>query len=430
MTKTSNSDPPATASRHQAVVTVLLAQVAFSLVAMAICMPSMQDWAAIMGVEQSTVQLTFSGYVFSFAALQLVYGPVSDRHGRKSVLQVGLLLALAGSIGAALAPDMGTLIAARLLQGAGAAAALVLARATVQDLFQGSERTRVMAFVGMAMGFSPPAAMVVGGQLHVWLGWRANFVLVALLALLLLFAARRWLPDVRPAETLKGHWLPQMLSAYARLMREPVFLLNALLASVTTGAFYTFLGGTPVLLKGFGMGPELVGWFIMFISASYVVGNFMTSRLVRRLGEHRMLVLGNACSVSGLLLVIFLSWLGHHSPVAFGAPLILLGLGHGFTMPAALAGSVGVIPELAGAASAVAGLLQQMLGALAGYAVGLLVLVGPQGPFNLGLMMLAFTLGGVFSLALLSLPAFAHRAQSPGPTRVVSGNAARTEASQ
>jgi MFS transporter, DHA1 family, multidrug resistance protein len=428
MTETNVSGSPATASKHKAVVMVLLAQVAFSLMAMAICMPSMQDWAAIMGVEQSTVQLTFSGYVFSFAALQLIYGPLSDRHGRKRVLQIGLMLAVVGSFGAALAPDMGSLIAARVLQGAGSAAALVLARATVQDLFEGSERTRVMAYVGMAMGLSPPTAMVLGGQLHVWLGWRVNFVVVGGLALLLLFAARRWLPDVRPTSVPAGHWLPQMLSAYARLLREPIFLLHAMLASVTTAAFYVFLGGAPVLLKGFGMGPELVGWFIMFISVSYVAGNFLTSRLVRRLGERRMLVLGNVCSVAGLVLVLVLSWSGHHSAVAFGAPLIFLGLGHGFTMPPALAGSVGVIPELAGAASAVAGLMQQMLGAFAGYVVGLVGLVGPEGPVNLGLLMLGFTLIGALSLAVLSIPGVGRRALAPGPVRVVPGRSRRPEA--
>ena len=414
----------------RAVVVLLLAQVAFSLAAMAICMPSMQDWAALMGVEQSTVQLTFSVYVFSFAALQLVYGPLSDRHGRKRVLRFGLGVGVLGSFGAALAPDMATLIAARALQGAGSAAALVLARATVQDLFEGPERTRMMAFVGMAMGLAPPVSMVLGGQLHVWLGWRSNFVLVGVLGLGLLFSAHRWLPDVRPVTVPAGHWLPQMGSAYARLLREPVFLLHAMLAAVTTAAFYAFLGGSPVLLKGFGMGPELVGWFILFISASYVGGNFLTSRLVRRLGERHMLVLGNACSITGLVLVLVLSWSGYHSPVAFGAPLILLGLGHGFTMPPALTGSVGVIPELAGAASAVAGLLQQMLGALAGYVVGLLSLVGPEGPVNLGLVMLSFTLLGALSLALLSFTPLGSRAPSPGPVRVASSGRSRPGAPQ
>ena len=113
-----------------------------------------------------------------------MYGPLSDRLGRKPVLLAGLALAGVASLLAALAPSLPWLIAARVLQGAGCAAGMVVGRAMVQDLFEGPERTRVMAFVGMAMGLCPPLATIVGGQLHVRLGWQANFVLVAALALL------------------------------------------------------------------------------------------------------------------------------------------------------------------------------------------------------------------------------------------------------
>jgi len=160
----------------------LLAQLAFGLLAMTICLPSMQEWSAIFGSSQAAVQLTFSGYVVAYGVLQLVYGPLSDRWGRKRVLLLGLAVGCAGSVAAALAPDLNTLVAARVLQGAGCAAGMVVGRALVQDLFLGPQRTRVLAYAGMAMGLVPPIATVLGGQLHVSLGWRANFVLIALLA--------------------------------------------------------------------------------------------------------------------------------------------------------------------------------------------------------------------------------------------------------
>ncbi|MFT5933443.1 MAG: DHA1 family bicyclomycin/chloramphenicol resistance-like MFS transporter, partial [Hydrogenophaga sp.] len=150
----------------------LLSQLAFGLLAMTICLPSMQEWSAIFSSSQAAVQLTFSGFVVAYGLLQLVYGPLSDRWGRKRVLLLGLAVACAGSVMAALAPDLNTLIAARVLQGAGCAAGMVVGRALVQDLFQGPQRTRVMAYVGMAMGLVPPVATVLGGQMHVVLGWR------------------------------------------------------------------------------------------------------------------------------------------------------------------------------------------------------------------------------------------------------------------
>ena len=210
----------------------LLAQLAFGLLAMTICIPSMQQWGAQFGASQASVQLTFSAYLVAYGGLQLVYGPLSDRLGRKRVLMAGLMVAGVGSALAAAAPNLSTLTAARLLQGAGTAAGMVVGRAMVQDLFQGPERTRVMAWVGMAMGLCPPLATIVGGQVHVRLGWRINFVLITVLALLLLVWAWRGLPDVRPAPAAQPAWWRTLGSSYARLAQEPVFLLHVAVLAI------------------------------------------------------------------------------------------------------------------------------------------------------------------------------------------------------
>jgi DHA1 family bicyclomycin/chloramphenicol resistance-like MFS transporter len=140
----------------------LVAQIAFGLLAMTICLPSMQEWGQLLGTDQASVQLTFSAFVLTYGCLQLVYGPLSDRHGRKTVLLVGLAMALAGSVVGALSHSLGGLLVARVMQGAGAAAGAVVGRAAVQDLFHGPEKTRVMAFVGMAMGLCPPSLHLMG----------------------------------------------------------------------------------------------------------------------------------------------------------------------------------------------------------------------------------------------------------------------------
>lgn len=379
----------------------LLAQLAFGLLAMTICIPSMAQWGPLFGASQAQVQLTFSGYVVAYGGLQLLYGPLSDRLGRKRVLLAGLALGFAGSLLAALAPGLGTLIAARVLQGAGAAAGMVVGRALVQDLFEGSERTRVMAWIGMAMGLCPPLAAIVGGQLHVRLGWQANFVLMAGLAALLALAAWRGLPDAAPrAAPAAGapRWWQAMASSYARLGREPVFVLHVVILAMTTATFYAFLSGAPLVLGSLGVGPEGIGWYLACIPLPYIVGNYLTSRLVRRTGERRVMVIGQTLTVAGLLLTIGLALAGWHAPLAFVLPLMLLGLGHGLLMPATLSGTVGVLPALAGAAAAVGGLMQQVVGATGAWVVGL---VPHQGALNLGLLMLGSTLVAMLALVLL-----------------------------
>jgi len=391
MTPSPPDTPP-----HGFLIANLLAQIAFGLLAMTVCLPSMQEWGAIFGAEQAGVQLTLSGYLVAYGALQLLYGPLSDRHGRKRILMIGLAVAGIGSLLAALAPDLPSLIAARVLQGAGSAAGMVVGRAMVQDLFRGPERTRVMAWVGMTMGFCPPLATVIGGQLHVALGWQSNFLLVAVLAAVLLVAAWRGLPTREPAAALDTHWLHDMGMAYARLAREPAFLLHVGVVAMTTATFYVFLGGAPIVLGGYGVGPADIGWYIMCVPFAYVAGNFLTSRLIRRQGDRRMMALGQLLTLAGIALLLALAGVG--SPLAFALPLMLLGIGHGFLMPPTLAGTVGAVPALAGAGAAVAGLMQQLMGALGGYSVGL---VSHANTVNLGLLMLAFTLCALAAQFLL-----------------------------
>jgi MFS transporter, DHA1 family, multidrug resistance protein len=366
-------------------ITNLLAQIAFGLIAMTICLPSMQEWGALFGASQARVQLTFSGFVVAFGVFQLVYGPLSDRYGRRAVLMMGLALAALGSLLAALATSLDALIAARFVQGAGSAAGMVVGRSMVQDQFEGPQRTKVMAYIGMAMGLSPPLAAVVGGALHVRFGWQANFVLMLAMALLMLLAAWRVVPGRAGARAADGHWLGVMLSAYARLLRERSLVLYVLILCMTTAAFYTFLAGAPIVLRSYGVGPDGIGWYIMVVPMAYIAGNFLTSRLIHGKGERWVMALGQVATLTGLLLMVGLALLRVDTPLAF----TLLGLGHGFLMPPTLAGTVGLVPALAGSAAALAGLMQQLMGAVGGYSVGL---VPHQGSRNVGLLMLGFTL--------------------------------------
>ncbi len=377
---------------HKQLIANLIAQISFGLIAMTICLPSMQEWGQIFQATQAEVQLTFSFYVVAYGAFQLLYGPLSDRYGRKPVLLIGLLLALVGSVCCAVSTNLWMLSMARAVQGAGSAAGMVIGRSMVQDLFRGAERTRVMAYIGMALGLCPPIASIIGGQIHVHLGWQGNFVVMAVLSALLMGATWRGLPVLVHATTHDMHWLAHMLSAYRRLVRERDFVLYVVILAMTTSTFYIFLAGAPIVLSAYGVGPEGVGWYIMCVPVTYIAGNFITSHLIHRVGEQRMMVWGQVTALSGLALLLLLGFSGVNSPWAFTVPLMLLGLGHGFLNPPALAGTVGVVPALAGSAAAVAGLMQQLTGAVGGAWVGW---VSHENAVNLGLLMLGFTVCGL-----------------------------------
>ena len=177
------------------------------------------------------------------------------------------------------------------------------------------------------------------------------------------------------------------------------FWLYVLVLATSTAAFYAFLSGAPIVLGSYGVGPQSIGWYIMAVPLAYILGNYLTSHWIRSKGERRVMGLGMAASLMGLALLLCLGWAGWHSPLALALPMLLLGLGHGFLNPPALAGTVGVVPALAGTAAAMAGLLQQLMGAVGGYAVGL---VSHQGAVNLGLLMTGFTLCGGVALLMLN----------------------------
>ena len=145
------TESPAPPAPRRLLVATLLAAVAYGLLAMTVCLPSMPAWASLFGVGQGSVQLTFSAFVVAFGGAQIFYGPLSDRHGRRFLLLLGFTLAALGSLACALASSLPWLVAARALQGIGAAAGMVIGRAMVQDYFSGAERPRMMAYTGMCL---------------------------------------------------------------------------------------------------------------------------------------------------------------------------------------------------------------------------------------------------------------------------------------
>lgn len=366
----------------------LVAQVVYGLLAMTICLPSMQEWGQIFGRDQAAVQLTLSAFLVTYGGMQLVYGPLSDRYGRRPFLIAGLALALLASLIAATATRLEVLIAARALLGAGCAAGMVIGRASVQDVFQGPARTRAMAYIGMALGVTPPVATLLGGQIHVRWGWAGNFVLLAVLALGLMAMAWRGLNLPVKARQDQRHWLLDMASAYRRLVVEASFQRFVVMLAATSSTFYAFMAATPIVLGHYGVGPDGVGWYVMVIPLGYMVGNYATSHWAHRYGDMRMMVLGHALTLAGIAIMLACIALGWASAFSFAAPLVLVGIGHGLLMPPTLGATVGVIPALAGTAAAFAGLMQQVSGAVSGYAVGLMP---NQDARDAGFTMLGFT---------------------------------------
>src|SRR6202051_3359328 len=158
-------------------------------------LPSLPAIGQALGAPAAQVQLTISSYLFGFATGQIIYGPVSDRYGRRPVLLAALTLNAVASIGCAMTQSIEALTVMRFVQALGGAGAIVLARAVVRDLYSGVRAGRELSLMGSVTAFAPIVAPVIGGVLQTMFGWRATFYVLVVFAMFAGSAAALLLPE-------------------------------------------------------------------------------------------------------------------------------------------------------------------------------------------------------------------------------------------
>ena len=226
-----------------------------------IYVPSIPAIASALETSIAHVQLTFVGYLLAFAGSMLALGPLSDRYGRKRTMICGIALGALGSAGSAVSPTIGCLIAARILQGIGFSAGLVVGRATIRDLFGRDGAAQIIAGIAIAMTLMQSFAPIPGGYLQAWVGWRANFAAVTGFTVLALLLIVRNVPDTSPATQAPPEpasvLVKMMLAGYRALLGTRRFMAYAFTATGAHSGFHIFAAGAPaVLIIGYGVAPD------------------------------------------------------------------------------------------------------------------------------------------------------------------------------
>lgn len=336
--------------------------------------PSMPSMSEYFATDAATVQLTMSVYLAAFAVAQLVYGPLSDRFGRRPVLIGGLILYVVASGAAAFAGSITMLIVMRAFQAFGACAGPVIARAMVRDLFGREQAAKVMAYIGLAMGAAPAFAPVLGGFLQTWFGWQASFVFITgfAVAILMLTWARLEETNTERSETT-GLWLiVEMLRNYWRLLTSREYLGFVIAGSLVFAGVFAFMAGAPfVVIQILGFSPVDFGLVSIAPIGGYVVGSLFTSRIAERLGVDRLVPLGMSILFTGALVLLGVALMGTLSIYSIYVPMTFMAFGMAVVFPSTLAGSISVHPEIAGAGSALYGFLQMAAAAAGIYVSGL-----------------------------------------------------------
>lgn len=335
-------------------------------------LPALPDIGRSLGAEVGAVQLTLTAFFLSIGLGQLLYGPVSDRFGRKPPLYFGLGLFTLASIGCALATDVHTLVVLRFLQGLGAAAGMAIPRAIVRDLHTGADAARLMALLMLVFSVSPILAPLAGSAVIALTGWRGVFWAVAVAAVAGLLLVRGALSETRTRADRVGGSPGEVLRAYALLLRDRHYMGLVLIGAFAMSGFFVYLAGSPfVLINHYGLSPTEYSLAFSLNALAFIGAAQFTGWLGRRFGLAALARV--AATASGVVMALLLAYylVGGDRLAVLMTLYFIASAFMGLVIPTVSVLALEEHGALAGTASALMGTLQMLCGAVAMGVVGL-----------------------------------------------------------
>jgi len=334
---------------------------ALSVLSLNMFLPSLSNMARDFQTDYALVNLSIAGYLAITAVLQLIMGPLSDRYGRRPVLLAGLAIFVLASLGCALATDIWIFLGFRVVQGAIISGA-ALSSAVVRDMVPAQEAASLMGYIAMAMAIAPMLGPMFGGALDELFGWRASFWTYAGLGAALLVLC--WV-DLGETNKAPSDTFAKQFQSYPELIRSRRFWGYAVCTAFSTGAFYAFLSGIPLVAQTvFDLPPAKLGVYMGTITAGFFLGSFLSGRYAKRFALTTMMISGRIVACGGLLLGLTLFSAGIVNEISLFGTTVFVGIGNGLTNPSSNAGALSVRPELAGSASGLSGALTVGAGAV------------------------------------------------------------------
>jgi DHA1 family bicyclomycin/chloramphenicol resistance-like MFS transporter len=365
-------------------------------------LPSLPDIARDLGASTPLVQFTLSAYLIGFACGQIVYGPISDRHGRKPVLLAAVALFTFGTLVCMVSTSIEMLIVARTLQALGGSGAVVVTRAIVRDLYSGARAGRELSLIGSVMALAPVVAPIGGGVLQTAFGWRSIFVVLAVAGAAAFVVVWRSLPETLAKRAAEAASASSMVRSYRIVAGNRVYLAYLGLGSLSYAGLFAWISGASFVLQNlYGLTPFVFGCVFAVGSLGYLAGSTIAARLVSRFGLGGMSGIGAAALALGGLLACLSIALGLTSSLSLVLPVAVFLAGLGMVLPQSIAGAITPFPERAGAASSLFGFVQQTAAAVCGALVAWLLgrnawpMVGAMALMGCATLLLWFVSRGV-----------------------------------
>ncbi len=384
------------------VIAILGATAAITALAVDMTLPALPDIARSLRVSPTEAQFTVSAFLIAYAGAQLVYGPLSDRFGRRPVLVSSLAIFVAASALCAAADSIHMLLLGRFCQGAGAAASMAIGRACIRDIY-GTRATGPMSWVMTIFGVGPIVAPLLGGLIVGAGGWQGVFVC------LLGIGAAVWLvvflflgetnTRLNPDATRAG----PILRNFAMLGRHRLFLGYALVTIGLYGTLFAMLSALPFVLETrLAASPEDIGYSFAALMVGNGIGAILSARLSVRLGAVALILTGASIMIVSAAAMIAAVSAGAAGFAVYVGPLFGVTLGIGLSSPSLYAGVLAPFPTVAGSVSSLIGIVQFVSGAALGALA--VALIDPAG-LSLGFQMALQAAIAAFAMAFIVRPA-------------------------
>ncbi|HGE6461959.1 TPA: MFS transporter [Klebsiella pneumoniae] len=331
-----------------------------------IFLPSVPSLVEYFKTTPAIANLTVSLSMISFAIACLVYGRLADRLGRKAILLLGMTILIIGSFICLSAQSIEAVIVGRIIQPAGGAAGVIVARIIVMDIYQSEKAANVMSKLVASMMISPLLGVPLGGLLTDTFGWRSTFILIGAIATIVFFIITFCLPESRKTQIGADEGKSNLLHDYGQLAKNTTFLGNAFQFSFAQSAFMAFMTAAPIVLtQTFQLSASGASLLLLMVSGSAIIGNLSASRLPQSISLQRRLLLGSIAGFIFSLIALTLSLVNAWSIPAMVIPTMAFSFFYGITSPAAQAGAIGAIKSLAGTAAGLSMFISMFLASLA-----------------------------------------------------------------
>lgn len=364
-------------------------------------LPALPQMATDFGVSTQMMANTLPAYFLGLALGQLIYGPVSDRIGRKKPLYFGLILYITASLLCLMASHEWSLIAARILQALGGCVGVVIARAAIRDRLDVQASAQAFASMMIVMGIAPVIAPSLGALVLNFFSWHAIFVFLIVMGAVCLFCVHFFFKETLVPERRLHLNLNQVLTLYAAILKDPGFRWPMLAGCFTGGAMFCYISSSSaVLMDGYGMSQQHFAIAFGVNAFGIMLLSTLNKKLAGKFGILQRLKTGGVIQMSGAVILIIAGVLPAAPLWIVMGGLFLAVSGIGFTGPNAMALAMSEQGARAGTASAIMGSFQFACGLMGGVILNFLVW---SALFNMGLLMLLFISAGLYAIYRLNL---------------------------